>query len=138
MLERAIARGNSGRHAIQAAIADLHLQQPRDWAQIAALYDALAGQTGSPIVEMNRAIAVAELNGAEAGLSILEQLDLDHYRYFHSTRAELLRRAGRDAQALEAFRRALGMAQSQPERRILERRVSELAGLLRGTGTSGD
>ena len=81
---------------------------------------------------------IAELNGAEAGLSILEQLDLDHYRYFHSTRAELLRRAGRDAQALEAFRRALGMAQSEPERRILEQRVSELAGLLRGAGTSGD
>ena len=88
-----------GPYAVQAAIADLHLQQPRDWRQIAALYDTLARQTGSPVVELNRAIAVAELDGPEAGLAMLDGLDLDHYRYFHSARAELLRRAGRDDEA---------------------------------------
>jgi RNA polymerase sigma-70 factor (ECF subfamily) len=127
LLQRALARRASGPYAIQAAIADLHLQQPRDWAQIAALYDALARQTGSPVVEMNRAIAVAELHGPDAGLEVLEHLDLDHYRYFHSTRAELLRRAGRDTEALNAFRRALDLAQTEPERRILEQRIAELA-----------
>lgn len=126
LLQRAITRGGSGPYAIQAAIADLHLQQPRDWAQIAALYEALAHQTGSPVVEMNRAIAVAELEGPDAGPAVLERLDLDRYRYFHSTRAELLRRAGRDAEARDAFRRALDLAQTEPERRILQHRIAEL------------
>jgi RNA polymerase sigma-70 factor (ECF subfamily) len=126
LLQRALARAASGPYAIQAAIADLHLRQPRDWAQIAALYEELARQTGSPVVEMNRAIAVAELHGPAAGLEILEHLDLDHYRYFHSTRAELLHRAGRDAEARDAFQRAIDLAQTEPERRILEQRVADL------------
>jgi RNA polymerase sigma-70 factor (ECF subfamily) len=126
LLQRALARAASGPYAIQAAITDLHLRQPRDWAQIAALYEELARQTGSPVVEMNRAIAIAELNGPAAGLEILERLDLDHYRYFHSTRAELLRRAGRDAEARDAFQRAINLAQTEPERRILEQRVADL------------
>ncbi len=96
LLQRAMARRRTGPYLLQAAIADLHLYQPRDWRQIAALYAALARQTGSPVVEMNRAIAVAEIDGPEAGLAILDRLDLDHYRYFHSTRADLLRRAGRE------------------------------------------
>jgi RNA polymerase sigma-70 factor (ECF subfamily) len=93
LLQRAMARGRSGPYLVQAAIADLHLHEPRDWRQIAALYQTLAQQTRSPIVEMNRAIAVAEIDGPEAGLAVLDRLDLDHYRYFHSTHAELLRRA---------------------------------------------
>ncbi len=108
-----------GPYAVQAAIADLHLQQPRDWGQIAALYGRLAVQTGSPVVELNRAIAVAELDGPEAGLAVLDALELDHYRYFHSARAELLRRAGRDSEARHAYRRALDLAQTDGERRYL-------------------
>lgn len=85
-LQVAMTRGRAGQYAVQAAIADLHLRQPRDWPQIAALYETLARYTGSPVVELNRAIAVAEIHGPAAGLDILDGLDLDHYRYFHSTR----------------------------------------------------
>ena len=126
LLQRAMARGNTGPYAVQAAIADLHLHQPRDWQQIAALYETLAGQTGSPVVELNRAIAVAELEGPEAGLTVLEGLELDHYRYFHSARAELLRRAGRDDEAGDAYRRALGLAQTDAERRSLQHQLNRL------------
>jgi RNA polymerase sigma-70 factor (ECF subfamily) len=125
LLQRAMARQRTGPYLLQSAIADLHLQQPRDWEQIAALYQALARQTGSPIVEMNRAIAVAEIEGPEAGLAILDRLDLDHYRYFHSTRADLLRRAGREAEARQAYRRALDLAQTEPEQRFLADRLAE-------------
>ena len=126
LLQRAMARGNPGPYAVQAAIADLHLQQPRDWQQIAALYETLVGQTGSPIVELNRAIAVAELEGPEGGLTVLDGLDLDHYRYFHSARAELLRRAGRDDEAGDAYRRALDLAQTDAERRSLQNQLARL------------
>ena len=95
LLQQAVASGRRGPYLLQAAVADLYLHEPRDWPQIAALYDTLARLTGSPVVEMNRAIAVAEIDGPEAGLAILDRLDLGHYRYFHSTRADLLRRAGR-------------------------------------------
>ena len=72
---------------------------------------------------MNRAIAVAEVDGPEAGLAILDRLDLDHYRYFHSTRADLLRRAGRHSEAHHAYRRALDLAQTEPEQRFLQNRL---------------
>lgn len=127
LLRRAVARARTGPYLVQAAIADLHLHEPRDWRQIAALYQALAGQTGSPVVEMNRAIAVAEIDGPEAGLAILDRLDLDHYRYFHSTRAALLRRAGRDAEAHDAYRRALALVQTEQEQRFLADRLAETA-----------
>ena len=127
LLQKAAARGRPGPYLTQAAIADRYLHEPRDWRQIAALYQRLARQTGSPVVEMNRAIAVAELDGPEAGLAILDALDLDHYRYFHSTRAELLRRAGRDAAAHDAYRRALDLAQTEPEQRFLAGRLAETA-----------
>ena len=126
LLQHALARGATGPYAVQAAIADLHLQQPRDWQQIAALYQTLAAQTGSPVVELNRAIAVAELDGPEAGLAILEGLDLDQYRYFHSARADLLRRAGRDDQARRAYRRALELAQTDAERQALHGQLARL------------
>src|SRR5262245_12922282 len=80
LLRRATARGRTGPYLVQAAIADLHLHEPRDWRQIAALYETLARQTGSSIVEMNRAVAVAEIDGPEAGLAVLDGLDLGHYR----------------------------------------------------------
>ena len=127
MLQQAITRGETGSYAVQAAIADLHLQQPRDWRQIAALYHTLSLQTDSPVVELNRAVAVAELDGPEAGLAILDGLELDHYRYFHSARAELLRRAGRDDEARHAFRRALELAQTDAERRSLNARLTQLS-----------
>jgi RNA polymerase sigma-70 factor (ECF subfamily) len=125
LLQRAMGRKRTGPYLVQAAIADLHLYQPRDWRQIAALYEALARQTGSPVVEMNRAIAVAEIDGPDAGLAILDRLDLHHYRYFHSTRADLLRRAGRPSEAYDAYRRALDLAQTEPERRFLQDRLAE-------------
>jgi RNA polymerase sigma-70 factor (ECF subfamily) len=126
LLQRALARGDTGPYAVQAAIADLHLQQPRDWQQIAALYGTLARQTASPVVELNRAIAVAELDGPEAGLAVLDTLELDHYRYFHSARADLLRRAGRDSEAGHAYRRALDLAQTDTERQHIEGRLTQL------------
>lgn len=118
----------SGPYFLQAAIADLHMHQPRDWPQIALLYDELARQTGSAVVEMNRAIAVAEIDGPDAGLAILERLDLDRYRYFHSTRADLLRRAGRIGEAQAAYQRAIDLAQTEPERNFLAERLAELSG----------
>jgi RNA polymerase sigma-70 factor, ECF subfamily len=127
LLQQAIARGETGPYAVQAAIAGLHMQQPRDWRQIAVLYRTLSSQTGSPVVELNRAIAVAELDGPEAGLAILDGLELGHYRYFHSARAELLRRAGRDDDARQAYRRALELAQTDAERRSLTDRLSQLS-----------
>jgi RNA polymerase sigma-70 factor (ECF subfamily) len=127
LLQQAITRGETGPYALQAAVADLHLQQPRDWRQIAALYRTLSLQTGSPVVELNRAIAVAELDGPEAGLAILDGLDLGHYRYFHSARADLLRRAGRDDEARQAYRRALELAQTDAERRSLNDQLTQLS-----------
>jgi RNA polymerase sigma-70 factor (ECF subfamily) len=128
LLQRAMARGDTGPYAVQAAIADLHLQQPRDWGQIAALYETLALQTGSPVVELNRAVAVAELDGPEAGLAVLKGLELDDYRYLHAARAELLRRAGRDTEARGAYLRALDLAQTEAERRSLQDRLAQLKG----------
>jgi RNA polymerase sigma-70 factor (ECF subfamily) len=127
LLQQAITRGETGPYAVQAAIADLHLQQPRDWRQIAALYNTLSVQTGSPVVELNRAIAVAELDGPEAGLAILDGLDLDHYRYFHSACADLLRRAGRDDEARHAYQCALELAQTDAERRSLNEQLAKLS-----------
>ena len=90
MLDRALALHGRGPYVVQAAIASLHADEPRDWPQIAALYGELARLTGSPVVELNRAVAVAEAEGAEAGLAIVDGLALDDYRYLHATRGELL------------------------------------------------
>ncbi len=127
LLGRAVARQSAGTYVIQAAIADLHLQQPRDWHQIAALYGTLAKRTGSPVVELNRAVAIAELDGPDAGLALLDTLTLDTYRYYHSTRAEFLRRAGRTGDARAAYARALDLAETDHERQFLTRRREELA-----------
>ena len=127
LLGRAVARQSGGTYVIQAAIADLHLQQPRDWHQIAALYGTLAERTGSPVVELNRAVAIAELDGPDAGIALLDTLTLDTYRYYHSTRAEFLRRAGRTGDARAAYARALDLAETDHERQFLTRRLEELA-----------
>ena len=126
LLGRAVARQSAGTYVIQAAIADLHLQRPRDWHQIAALYGTLAKRTGSPVVELNRAVAIAEVDGPDAGLALLDTLTLDTYRYYHSTRAEFLRRAGRTADARAAYARALDLAETDHERQFLTRRLEEL------------
>jgi RNA polymerase sigma-70 factor (ECF subfamily) len=126
LLDRALALGGRGPYVIQAAIASLHTEEPRDWAQIAALYGELARLTGSSVVELNRAIAVAEAEGPAAGLALVDRLDLDGYQYFHSTRADFLRRLGRADEARAAFERALALAHAEPERRFLQRRIAEL------------
>jgi len=130
LLQRALAlhgSGAGGLYIIQAAIADLHLQQPRDWAKIALLYERLEHITDSPVVTMNRAIALAELQGPGAGLALLDGLELGDYRYYHSTRADLLRRLGRDDEARAAYARALELTQPGPEQRFLERRLADLS-----------
>ncbi|MGH8872867.1 MAG: RNA polymerase sigma factor [Acidimicrobiia bacterium] len=126
VLERALALHGRGPYVLQAAIASLHADEPRDWAHIAALYGELSRLTDSPVVELNRAIAVAEKQGPEAGLEIVDRLALEDYRYLHSTRGELLRRLGRTAEARDAYRRALSLVHDDAERRLLERRLAEL------------
>jgi RNA polymerase sigma-70 factor, ECF subfamily len=126
LLERALTLRGSGPYILQAAIAELHLGQPRDWGEIAALYERLEQITGSPVVTMNRAIATAELEGPDAGLAMLEGLGLDDYRYYHSTRADLLRRLSRVGEARAAYVRALELTQPGPEQRFLEARIDAL------------
>jgi RNA polymerase sigma-70 factor (ECF subfamily) len=126
-LDRALALGNRGPYVLQAAIASLHTEEHCDWAQIAALYAELFGLTQSPVVELNRAIAIAEMDGAEAGLQIVEELQLEDFHYLHSTRGELLRRLGRTEEARAAYRNALQLAHAQSERRLLERRLADLS-----------
>jgi RNA polymerase sigma-70 factor, ECF subfamily len=125
-LHRALALRGHGPYVVQAAIASLHADDPHDWAQIAALYGELSRLTSSPVVELNRAVAVAEAEGAEAGLGIVDGLDLDGYQYLHSTRGELLRRLGRAEEARDAYRRALALAHDDAERRLLERKLAEV------------
>ena len=125
-LDRALALHGRGAYVVQAAIASLHIEEPRDWAEIVALYGELARITGSAVVELNRAIAVAELHGAEAGLVLVDELELDGYQYFHSTRADLLRRLGRANESRTEYERALALAHTAPERRFLERRLVEV------------
>ncbi|HET9311843.1 MAG TPA: DUF6596 domain-containing protein [Actinomycetota bacterium] len=127
-LDRALALHGQGPYVVQAAIASLHADDPRDWAEIAGLYGELSRLTDSPIVELNRAVAVAEVEGPEAGLAIVDRLDLDRFRYLHSTRAELLRRLGRTEEARDALDRALAMTDDDAERRLLERKLAELDG----------
>jgi RNA polymerase sigma-70 factor (ECF subfamily) len=125
-LDRALALGGRGPYVLQAAIAALHVEDPVDWAQVAALYEQLATATGSEVVELNRAAALAEAGYVEAGLALADGLELDRYHYLHATRAELLRRLGRLDEARDAYDRALALVHAEPERRFLEQRRSEL------------
>jgi RNA polymerase sigma-70 factor (ECF subfamily) len=126
LLDRAIALGGRGQYVLQAAIAALHTEEATDWDEIVALYGQLSELTGSPVVELNRAVAIAEAGAPQEALSQIEALELDGYHYFHSTRAELLRRLGRDDDARAAYERAIELAEVGPERRLLERRMAEL------------
>ena len=126
-LGHALALGGDGVYVLQAAIASLHVESPCDWGQIAVLYGQLARLTGSPIVELNRAIAIAETQGPEAALSIVDHLGLDDFQYLHATRADLLRRLGRLDEARDAYERARDITDDGAERRFLERRLTELA-----------
>ena len=125
-LDRAIALGGRGPYVLQAAIAALHAEDSTDWDEIAALYGQLAELTGSPVVQLNRAVAIAEAGGPGEALGMVEELELDRYHYFHSTRAELLRRLDRGDEARAAYERALELVDADAERRLLERRLREL------------
>jgi RNA polymerase sigma-70 factor (ECF subfamily) len=128
VLDRAIALRGRGPYLVQAAIASLHADEPRDWPQIAALYAELARMTGSEVVELNRAVAIAKAEGAEAGLEAVNRLGgLDDYRYLHSTRADLLRQLDRPGEARAAYERALALDPKDHERRFIERRLRELS-----------
>jgi RNA polymerase sigma-70 factor, ECF subfamily len=125
-LDLGLALGGRGPYLVQAAIAALHTDDPPDWPQIAALYGELARLTESPVVELNRAAAMAEAGDVEGALALADRLELDRYHYLHSTRAELLRRLERTEEALAAYDRALELVNSDAERRFLEQRVAQL------------
>jgi RNA polymerase sigma-70 factor, ECF subfamily len=127
-LDRALALGGNGPYVLQAAIAALHVDEPQDWPQLAALYGELARRTGSPVVELNQAVAIAEAGDVEAALALVERLELDRYHYLHATRAELLRRLDRVEGARAAYDRALELVHSDAERRFLEGKLGELQG----------
>jgi RNA polymerase sigma-70 factor (ECF subfamily) len=125
-LDRAIALRGRGPYVLQAAIASLHVSDEPDWPQIGGLYRELARITGSAVVELNRAIAVAQVEGVEEGLELIDTLPLDGYRYLHSTRAELLRRLGRTSEARASYERALELTHTESERRLLRRLLARL------------
>jgi len=134
LVEQALASRRFGPYTLQAAIAAVHAEAARaadtDWAQVVGLYDVLLRVEPSPVVELNRAAAVAMRDGPEAGLALIDAIlvrgDLTDYQFAHSARADLLRRLGRAAEARAAYARAIALTQQDPERRFLERRVAEL------------
>jgi RNA polymerase sigma-70 factor (ECF subfamily) len=125
-LDRALALGGRGPYVLQAAIAILHTEQDVDWPQIATLYGELARLTGSPVVELNRAAAIAEAGDPQAALELLGGIELEGYHYLHATRAELLRRLERPDEARGAYASALELVHSDVERRFLEERLESL------------
>jgi RNA polymerase sigma-70 factor, ECF subfamily len=125
-LARARSLGGNGQYALQAAISSLHVEDPPDWRELAALYGELARATGSSVVELNQAAAIAEAGDAETALALVNRLELDSYHYLHATRAELLRRLDRLDEARESYDRALELVHSDAERRFLEQRQAEL------------
>lgn len=134
LVERAFASGVSGPYAVQAAIAALHasasVPDQTDWGQIVALYDLLLQMGSSPVVELNRAVAVAMRDGPAAGLPLIERIlatgELNQYHLAHAARADLCRRLGHRDEAISSYRQALALARQEPERRFLERRINEL------------
>ena len=125
-LQRGEALHGEGPYLLQAAIAALHAEPQTDWAQIVALYTRLLELTGSPVVALNRAVALAEAEGPVTGLAATAKLELEDYHYLHATRGEFLRRLGRVDEARSAFERALELVRSDSERRFLERRLASL------------
>jgi RNA polymerase sigma-70 factor (ECF subfamily) len=134
LVEQSLASGQFGVYAIQAAIAAVHAEAPStaatDWAQIVALYDILLGTAPSPVVELNRAVAVAMRDGPAAGITLIDAIiqrgDLRDYHLAHAARADLCRRLGRTQDARSAYEQALALTQQAPERRFLEKRLAEL------------
>jgi RNA polymerase sigma-70 factor, ECF subfamily len=127
VLDRALPLRQPGPYQVQAAIASLHLEPETDWPQIALLYRRLGCFTPSPIVELNRAVAVAMAEGPERGLDVIDSIGgLEDYRHLHSARADLLRRLGRDSEAAESYGRALELATQPAERAFLQRRLAEV------------
>jgi RNA polymerase sigma-70 factor, ECF subfamily len=129
LVEHALRGGQPGPYAVQAAIAALHARAPSvretDWGQIAALYDMLVRLHPSPVIELNRAVAIALADSLEKGLTLLDQIDLPGYHLLPAARADLLRRLGRHTEAVASYREALALAGNDPERRFLERRLAE-------------
>jgi RNA polymerase sigma-70 factor, ECF subfamily len=136
LVERAMSSRRFGPYTLQAAIAAVHARAPSaaatDWAEIVGLYDVLARADPSPVVELNRAAAVAMRDGPAAGLALIDAIlargDLEDYQLAHSARADLCRRLGRNVEARAAYQRALSLTRQEPERRLLERRLRELGG----------
>jgi RNA polymerase sigma-70 factor (ECF subfamily) len=134
LVERAFAAQPIGPYTLQAAIAAVHAAAPKaadtDWAEIVGLYDLLLQVTPSPVVELNRAVAVTMRDGPAAGLALIDAIlgrgDLADYHLAHSARADLCRRLGRTEDARVSYQRALELARQEPERRFLQRRLAEL------------
>ena len=134
LIERALRTRRFGPYCLQAAIAAVHAEAPSaaqtDWQQIVGLYDVLLRAVPSPVIELNRAVAVAKRDGAVAGLTLIEGIldrgELQDYHLAHSARAEFCRQLGRVEQARAAYRRALELTRQEPERRFIEGRLSEL------------
>jgi RNA polymerase sigma-70 factor (ECF subfamily) len=135
LVEKSLHMGRVGPYQLQAAIAALHAQaktaEQTDWNQIAALYAVLSRSTGSPVIALNHAVAVAMSRGFEMGLELIQQIapsgDLDSYYLYHAARADLLRRLGRKEEALAAYERALSLSANAVERRYLRRRMAEFS-----------
>jgi RNA polymerase sigma-70 factor (ECF subfamily) len=133
LVQRALRMRRPGPYQLQAAIAGIHDQaatpEATDWRMILVLYDALASTAPSPVVELNRAVAVAMVHGPEAGLALIDRLaePLAEYRYLHAARGDLLRRLGRTEDAAEAYRRAAALTTNVPEQAFLAGRIAELA-----------
>ena len=128
LVEAALRRRSRGRYQLQAAIAACHTGEESDWPQIVLLYDELLRLQPSPVVELNRAVAIAMAEGAERGLAAIDGIDgLDGYVHYHSARGGLLLRAGRDAEARDAYRQALDLGPSEAERRFIERQLEGAA-----------
>jgi RNA polymerase sigma-70 factor (ECF subfamily) len=136
LTERALRSHRFGPYTLQAAISAVHAEAERagdtDWRQIVGLYDVLLRAQPSPVVELNRAVAIAMGGRCEQGLTLIDELlargELAEYQLAHAARADLLRRLGRTHEAREAYRRAFALAKQEPQRRVLERRIAELGG----------
>jgi RNA polymerase sigma-70 factor, ECF subfamily len=134
LVREALSSGRAGQYSIQAAIAAVHAEATSaaltDWNEIVGLYDVLLRMTPSPVIELNRAVAVAMRDGYETGLSIIDSIfrrgDLRDYRFAHAARAELCRRLGRVDEARASYHQALALTKQEPERRLIERRLSQL------------
>jgi RNA polymerase sigma-70 factor (ECF subfamily) len=138
LVERALRRRSPGPYQLQAAIAACHTEEPADWPQIVALYGELLRLQPSPVVELNRAVAIAMIDGPEPGLAAIDAVQgLNGYRHWHSARADLLRRLGRADEARAAYARALELAPNDAEREFLERRVRQTRSSARRRASPG-